>query len=59
GVMSRQCLDRRIADMKTLKQELSAWATKRNEEGATIKWMFDVDAARSKLHKGYDKLRVN
>ena len=59
GVMSRQCLDRRIADMNTLKQELSVWATKRNEERATIKWMFDVNAARSKLNKAYDKLRVN
>ncbi|MCP5079318.1 MAG: IS630 family transposase, partial [Psychromonas sp.] len=58
GAMSRQCLDRRIADMDTLKQELSAWSAKRNEERATIKWLFDVDAARSKLHKAYDKLRA-
>ena len=59
GVMSRQCLDRRIADMDTLKEELSAWAAKRNEEKATIKWMFDVDGARSKLNKAYDNIRVN
>ena len=26
-------------------------------ERATIKWFFDVDAARSKLHKAYEKLR--
>ena len=58
GAMSRQCLDRRIADMDTLKQELSTWSAKRNEERATIKWLFDVDAARSKLHKAYDKLRA-
>ncbi|MFT6905133.1 MAG: hypothetical protein ACJAS1_001787 [Oleiphilaceae bacterium] len=59
GAMSRQCLDKRITDMDTLKQELSIWAAKRNEEKATIKWMFDVDAARSKLHKTYDKIRVS
>lgn len=57
GAMSRPCLDRRIADMDTLKQELSTWSAKRNEGRATIKWLFDVDTARSKLHKAYDKLR--
>jgi hypothetical protein len=36
GAMSKQCLDRRIADMDTLKQELSTWPTKRNDEGAHI-----------------------
>lgn len=48
GVMSKQCLDRRIPDMGTLKRELSAWELKRNEKKETINWMFDVDAARSK-----------
>lgn len=56
GVMSKQCLDRRIPDMDTLKRELSAWAFKRNEKKETINWMFDVDAARSKLNKAYGKL---
>ena len=57
GVMSKQCLDRRISNMGMLKAELLAWETKRNEEKATIKWMFDVDAARTKLHRAYDNLR--
>jgi len=58
GVMNKQCIDRRIADMETLKEELLAWETKRNEEKASIKWMFDVDAARNKLHRAYDNLRI-
>ena len=57
GVMSKQCLDRRIPDMDTLKRELSAWELKRNEKNETINWMFDVDGARSKLNKAYSKLR--
>ena len=57
GVMSRQCLDRRIPDMDTLKQELSSWESKRNEAKETINWMFDVDAARSRLNKAYGKVR--
>lgn len=57
GVMSKQCLDRRIPDMDTLKFELSAWESKRNEAKETINWMFDVDAARSKLNKAYGKVR--
>ncbi|WP_049752935.1 transposase [Psychromonas ingrahamii] len=42
GVMSKQCLDRRIPDMDTLKFELSAWESKRSEAKETINWMFDV-----------------
>ena len=56
-MMSRQCLDRRIPDMEMLKEELSAWEQKRNEQKETINWMFDVDAARSKLNKANGKLR--
>ena len=36
GTMSKQCLDRRIPNMDTLKAELQAWETARNEEKATI-----------------------
>jgi transposase len=53
GVMNRQCLDRRIPDQTTLSAELAAWEKARNEEGATIDWMFDVDKARTKLARAY------
>jgi len=49
GVMNRQCLDRRIANHETLREELRAWQEQRNEEGAAIDWMFDVERARTKL----------
>ncbi|PIP81317.1 MAG: IS630 family transposase, partial [Gammaproteobacteria bacterium CG22_combo_CG10-13_8_21_14_all_40_8] len=51
GNMNQQCLDRRIADWETLHQELNAWETKRNDAGASINWMFNVDGAREKLTK--------
>ncbi len=56
GNMNRQCLDRRIATLDLLKTELAAWETRRNQEKASITWLFDVDKARVKLHRAYDSL---
>ena len=56
GNMNRQCLDRRLDSMYLLESELAAWETRRNRERASINWMFDVDKARTKLHRAYDKL---
>lgn len=49
--MNQQCLDRRI-----LIAELQYWQAQRNNEKATINWMFNVDKAREKLNRAYDKL---
>ena len=46
SALSKQCLDRRIADMKTLKHEVSAWENERNSIGATVRWQFKKDNAR-------------
>ena len=56
GNMNQQCLDRRIGSMDLLQSELAAWEARCNEERATINWLFDVDKARTKLHRAYDKL---
>jgi transposase len=53
GVMVRQCLDRRIADKKTLISEIKHWERRRNAERATIKWLFTVDRAREKMRRVY------
>ena len=53
GVLSRQCLDRRIPDKEALVRETTAWERQRNEAGARISWMFRVDHARTKLGKVY------
>lgn len=53
GAIIRQCLDRRIGDKATLTQEVNACVRQRNDAGATIRWMFDVDQARVKMARAY------
>lgn len=53
GVLSAQCLDRRIPDKETLTRETSAWEADRNAVGATISWRFTVHDARSRLSHLY------
>jgi len=53
GVLSKQCLDRRIPDKETLTREVAAWERQRNDDGATIRWMFTVDKAREKMGAAY------
>lgn len=53
SILQRQCLDRRIPDEETLKREIAAWETQRNEEKATIDWRFSVTDAREKLKRLY------
>lgn len=59
GVMTRQCLDRRIPDHETLETEIEAWQQERNAARATIDWMFDVDRARTKLRRAYPDINVS
>lgn len=53
GVMTEQCLKRRIADDWTLGQELIAWEATRNGEKRTIQWTFTVDKAREVFARHY------
>lgn len=53
SVLSRQCLNRRIPDQKTLVAETKAWCTKRNEQTIVTDWQFSVDDARIKLKNLY------
>lgn len=56
SALSKQCLDRRIADMKRLIDEVSAWEKERNVIGATVRWRFNKDSARVKLQRHYFNL---
>jgi transposase len=51
--LSRQCLDRRIADADSLKHEVGAWTELRNQAVAKIDWQFTTDDARIKLKRLY------
>lgn len=53
SVLSKQCLDRRIADIETLEREVLAWTQQRNEQRATIRWQFTKEVARDKFKRFY------
>ena len=59
SVLSRQCLDRRIPDQDTLRQETAAWTKRRNTAKATIEWQFTTADARVKLKKLYPILKAS
>jgi hypothetical protein len=56
SVLSRQCLDRRIADFTTLKTEVEAWQKVRNQQETWIDWQFTTADARVKLHRLYPSI---
>jgi len=56
GVLSGQCLDRRIPDKGTLETEVTAWQCRRNTAEAKIDWRFTNDKARIKLKRLYPTL---
>ena len=57
SVLSRQCLDRRIADKAVLAREVGAWEEERNRNGASIDWRFTTSDARIKLKKLYPTIQ--
>lgn len=57
SALSKQCLDRRIAKMRILNQEVSAWSKKRNQLQTKITWQFTKNDAREKLDKHYQTVR--
>jgi transposase len=58
SVLSRQCLDRRIPDRKTLEQEVAAWEAERNTLGGRVDWRFATADARIKLKRLYPSIDV-
>lgn len=53
GILSRQCLDRRIPNAALLQQEVDAWQTARNGQCRTIEWNFTRQDADLKLGRHY------
>jgi len=58
GVLSSQCLDRRIDSKERLVSEIAAWERQRNASRARIKWMFTTEKARAKMGRVYPKLSI-
>lgn len=58
NVMVRQCLNRRIADIETVRREVAAWQVHRDQLQATINWQFTTETARVKLRRLYPSIEV-
>lgn len=56
GVLSCQCLDRRIPDKQTLIDEIAAWEKHRNANHAKANWHFTTPDARIKLKHLYPSI---
>jgi hypothetical protein len=53
SVLTRQCLDRRIAEQKTVAAEAQAWSEERNTDQVGVDWQFTTADARIKLKRLY------
>ncbi len=60
NIMTRECLDRRIAGIEELRQELKAWNDSYDKNPSPVNWQFTAQDSRIKLKKLYpdiDKIR--
>lgn len=53
SVLSRQCLDRRIHDQQSLREQVQTWQSERNANATKANWQFKTDDARTKLKQLY------
>jgi hypothetical protein len=56
GVLTSQCLDRRIPDPPALEREVAAWGKRRNTHNIKADWHFTTADARVKLKSLYPAL---
>lgn len=56
SALTRQCLNRRIPDIETLRKETIAWEQKRNKQQKGVDWQFTTNNARIKLKRLYPQL---
>jgi len=54
SALSKQCLDRRIAQRRILTKEVMTWSGKRNRLRTKITWQFTKNVARVKLGRFYN-----
>ena len=56
GVLSSQCLDRRIPNKESLIEEIAAWELDRNANHSKANWQFSTQNARIKLKHLYPSI---
>lgn len=59
SVLSRQCLERRLPDVETLRREIQAWEQQRNQQQAKIEWRFAATDARRKFQHSYPSVNLS
>jgi hypothetical protein len=59
SALSKQCLDRRIGEIKVLEREVTTWTKNRNKAKTKITWQFTKDKARTKFENQYNKIVTN
>lgn len=55
-VLNGQCLNRHIADIEKIRDEVQAWQSNRNNKNSKINWQFTNKEARVKLKKLYPSI---
>jgi hypothetical protein len=53
SILTKQCLDRYIPSIQTLRREVNAWQRCRNASGKGVDWQFTTPDARVKLKRLY------
>jgi hypothetical protein len=53
SVLKGQCLRERVADLKTMQEEIVVWESNRNNKQAKVNWQFRTADARIKLKRLY------
>lgn len=56
NVLTKQCSNHHIDNIKAVKKEVSAWQKSRNKKGKKINWQFTTKDARIKLKKLYPSI---
>jgi DDE superfamily endonuclease len=57
SALARQCLDRRIGDIETFKNEVIVWTDQRNQARKRVRWQFTQTDTRRKLKSKYPMLQ--
>ena len=57
SALQRQCLDRRIPDQETLREEIAAWEDRRNDHEVKVNWRFTTADARIRLKRLYPSIK--
>lgn len=58
SALTRQCLNRRIPDMNTLRDQTQTWERTRNKGQKGVDWQFTTDDARIKLKRLYPQIQL-